>query len=102
MVVSSFANKKLSLSGYSSVFHHCTTCFFCNPSGVNTPCFKGHFLHDEEAAEKGLFSNESDKKHTEGAKAQHLFCCTCGPTKVVPFYKTSLRSSFSAACEVVP
>jgi hypothetical protein len=38
----------------------------------------------EEAAEKALFSNESDKQYAAGAKAQCLFCAICGTTEVVP------------------
>jgi hypothetical protein len=37
-----------------------------------------------QAAEKLEDSGKSGGKHPSGAKAQHLFCCICGTTKVVP------------------
>jgi hypothetical protein len=42
------------------------------------------------------------KKHPSGAKAHHLFSAICGPTEVVPFYKTLPNSLFFAACLAVP
>jgi hypothetical protein len=51
-----------------------------------------------QAAEKGLIGCKIPDEYPAGAKAQRLFCSTYGTTKVVPCYKTSQLSSFSAAC----
>jgi len=37
-----------------------------------------------QAAEKGLNLREIREKHPAGAKANSLFCCIYGTTKVVP------------------
>jgi hypothetical protein len=57
------------------------------------------FAGAKQAAEKGLKSGEILEIHPAGAKAQPLLSCICGPTEVVPCYKTGLLSSFSAACK---
>jgi hypothetical protein len=44
----------------------------------------------EQAAEKGETASKELDKHPAGAEAHPLFCCICGPTKVVPCYKTAL------------
>ena len=49
------------------------------------------------AKKKRKSTDRKPEWQTAGAKAQHFFCDTCGTTQVVPFYKTGLLSSFSAA-----
>jgi hypothetical protein len=56
-----------------------------------------------EAAEKALFSNESDKQYAAGAKAQRLFCAICGTTQeaaekpLIPGNMSENRSSVAKA-----
>jgi hypothetical protein len=45
-----------------------------------------------------LSSVEIPERYPAGAKAQHLFCGTCGTTEVVPCYKTGPISMYSTAC----
>ncbi len=55
---------------------------------------------EEQAAEIGLQLGEISEIHPAGAKAQPLFSCVCGPTKVVPLLQNLPKSSVSAACEI--
>jgi hypothetical protein len=38
-------------------------------------------------------------RNTAGAKAHPLFCCICGPTKVVPLLQNRSKLSFSQAVQ---